>query len=608
MSDYTPPHTQVNGPASQSQPQQSAAHEWDATSHDGTPHIIVDGQRTSLANTLGADNLQILQQQLPDVRERTNCFELAFRELCVAGEVHRLIAIRESSSQNFECFHRDPTAAASACDALLQLHPDVTIHFFLNPIEVDAAHEIGGAFAPTSNSQAVSFRRWKRVVFSFAMRSTCGVIDASDVIQHFGDFVAVLQRCGWPSPIVALSGTTALAIYEIDCGVINAVADLIADSLLVMSRRFDSPNIAIDTTTFKPDMACCLYRGAVHNNSTGQTRAECAIQILQVPDQASVIEVHHLMVLASDRLDAHNAETVVLRRLTHADAMRLTIDDFARLLRGVRKSDDGSFVARCPAHNDHDPSLSVREGDDGRILVYCHAGCSFADILHRLDLEPWQLFPPRSSREATVIQPVPVIPAANPTLHALAEQCAAVTSDHDLALLANQLGVSLASLRCLQVGWSPQHRAWTIPERRPDGWIIGVQLRSPEGQKWMVSGSHRGLILPWGWPQFSGRVYLPEGASDVAACLSHGLQAIGRPSAHGAYGLLSQLLATTPLTPVVVGENDLKPDGRWPGREGAERCASQLAAVLQRPVELVFPPPESKDIRSLTIAQGGNIR
>ncbi len=73
-----------------------------------------------------------------------------------------------------------------------------------------------------------------------------------------------------------------------------------------------------------------------------------------------------------------------------------------------------------------------------------------------------------------------------------AEQCAAATSDIDLEFLAAQLGVSLASLSCLEVGWSPQYRAWTIPERRPDGWIIGVQLRSPEGQKWMVSGSHRG--------------------------------------------------------------------------------------------------------------------
>lgn len=596
--DCTPPDAQVNG----SQPQHIQAPEWPLLSPDDTTHISVNGQRSPLTGIRGADDLQILQQQSPDARSRTNCLDLAFRELRVEGEVHSLVAIRGSSShqvQHFECFHSEPAAAASACNALLQLHPDVTIHFVFNPIRVDSAHEIGGIFTPTSNSRADSFRRWKRVVFRFAMRSPCGAIDASEVSQHVADVVAVLLRNGWPSPIVALSGTTALAIYEIDCGIMDAVSDLIADALLVMSRRFDSPNIAIDTTTSKPDMACCLYRGTVPDNSTGQTRAQCTIKILRVPDQAPVIEVHHLHELASSGLEAHSAETVVLRRSTHADAIRLTIDDFARLLRGVRKSDDGSFVARCPAHNDHDPSLSVGEGEDGRILVYCHAGCRFDDICNSLDIHPWQLFPLTSCGQTVSRPAIQVMPEANPHLHGFAEQCAVATSDHDLAFLANQLGVSLVSLRSLQVGWSLQHRAWTIPERRPDGQIIGINLRSPDGAKWMVAGSHRGLILPWSWSQFTGRVFLPEGASDVAALLSHGLPAIGRPSAHGAYGLLAQVLATTPLTPVVVAENDLKPDGSWPGREGAMNCANHLAAALRRPVELVFPPSSHKDIRAL---------
>jgi hypothetical protein len=31
--------------------------------------------------------------------------------------------------------------------------------------------------------------------------------------------------------------------------------------------------------------------------------------------------------------------------------------------------------ARCPAHNDRNPSLSIREAADGKILIKCHAGC-----------------------------------------------------------------------------------------------------------------------------------------------------------------------------------------------------------------------------------------
>ena len=33
----------------------------------------------------------------------------------------------------------------------------------------------------------------------------------------------------------------------------------------------------------------------------------------------------------------------------------------------------------CPAHDDRDPSLSV-DAVDGRVLIYCHAGCSFERI------------------------------------------------------------------------------------------------------------------------------------------------------------------------------------------------------------------------------------
>lgn len=65
MTDYTIPSAHVNGPAGQTHPQQSPSHEWDANSHDGTPYIIVDGQRTTLTTTLSPDDLLALQEQLP---------------------------------------------------------------------------------------------------------------------------------------------------------------------------------------------------------------------------------------------------------------------------------------------------------------------------------------------------------------------------------------------------------------------------------------------------------------------------------------------------------------------------------------------------------------
>ena len=52
----------------------------------------------------------------------------------------------------------------------------------------------------------------------------------------------------------------------------------------------------------------------------------------------------------------------------------------------------GSYgTARCPAHDDRSPSLSLRDGRDGRLLAYCHAGCDWravADALRGLGLLP----------------------------------------------------------------------------------------------------------------------------------------------------------------------------------------------------------------------------
>jgi len=58
----------------------------------------------------------------------------------------------------------------------------------------------------------------------------------------------------------------------------------------------------------------------------------------------------------------------------------------------VRKSGRG-WVARCPAHEDRSPSLSICDGDDGRVLLlHCFAGCSAADIVAAIGLELADLF------------------------------------------------------------------------------------------------------------------------------------------------------------------------------------------------------------------------
>ena len=38
------------------------------------------------------------------------------------------------------------------------------------------------------------------------------------------------------------------------------------------------------------------------------------------------------------------------------------------------------WMARCPAHDDRTPSLSIADGAEGRILLTCFAGCTWAAI------------------------------------------------------------------------------------------------------------------------------------------------------------------------------------------------------------------------------------
>lgn len=60
-------------------------------------------------------------------------------------------------------------------------------------------------------------------------------------------------------------------------------------------------------------------------------------------------------------------------------------------LHGLRKVGSG-WIANCSAHEDRSPSLSITEGDDGRLLLHCHAGCKVHDVLAAVGLQVGDLF------------------------------------------------------------------------------------------------------------------------------------------------------------------------------------------------------------------------
>jgi hypothetical protein len=64
-------------------------------------------------------------------------------------------------------------------------------------------------------------------------------------------------------------------------------------------------------------------------------------------------------------------------------------------LHGVKQTAPGRWSARCPAHEDKSPSLSIRELDDGRILLHDFGGCGAIDVVESLGLTMSDLFPER---------------------------------------------------------------------------------------------------------------------------------------------------------------------------------------------------------------------
>lgn len=83
----------------------------------------------------------------------------------------------------------------------------------------------------------------------------------------------------------------------------------------------------------------------------------------------------------------------------------MTAEAFADLLQ-ARPSGVGRWQARCPAHEDRSPSLNIREGQDGRVLLHCFAGCAHTAILGKLGLARSDLFagPPPSPAQRAAFQ------------------------------------------------------------------------------------------------------------------------------------------------------------------------------------------------------------
>src|SRR5262249_34119028 len=148
------------------------------------------------------------------------------------------------------------------------------------------------------------------------------------------------------------------------------------------------------------------------------------------------------------------------------------------------------------------------------------------------------------------------------------------------------------ALDAVGYGWCERDGCFTTPERDGLGNVVGINRRFRDGRKVHEPGGRRGLIIPEGFGGMSGPVLIVEGASGTAPAVAAGLCAVGRPNNVGGADQLGALLTTadTDRPVIVIGENDQKADGTWPGRDGASQVAEKLTAILGRPIRWALMP------------------
>lgn len=141
------------------------------------------------------------------------------------------------------------------------------------------------------------------------------------------------------------------------------------------------------------------------------------------------------------------------------------------------------------------------------------------------------------------------------------------------------------------------------------GRMCGITIRYLDGRKKAVFGSRRGLFSNVSaWTNFLGQeVFMPEGATDCLAGQKFGLTCVGRPSNTSGVEIVAKFIENRgSASTVILGENDRKSDGEWPGYLGTIEFCRRLSARLNKPVKMAMPPGCHKDLRAAVTAGIGS--
>lgn len=277
------------------------------------------------------------------------------------------------------------------------------------------------------------------------------------------------------------------------------------------------------------------------------------------------------------------------------------IDRILERLEHPRRSGKG-WAARCPAHDDRRPSLTVTEGDDGRVLLRCFAGCSVEAIVAAVGLELADLFEDEGKRGSThrggcqarqVVQVGPRLVASHGvrvdtsiglTLEALAE--------------AKGLPVDLLEgLGCETVRYFGQP-AVQVPYHDEQGEIVGIRYRLSLGGQFRWKKGTKASTLLYGANRLdeireAGFVLVVEGESDAWTLIHYGFPVVAVPGAGMWTEHQAERLGRPEAVYVVV-----EPD------KGGETLVGKLRDSALRPrVKLIRLP--TKDVSELHLLDAG---
>lgn len=220
------------------------------------------------------------------------------------------------------------------------------------------------------------------------------------------------------------------------------------------------------------------------------------------------------------------------------------LSDVLDRLEQVRKAPRG-YLARCPAHEDRTPSLSVGVGADDRVLLHCFGGCEAVDIVAVLGLSMKDL-----AGDAVVGAPrvLPAVrrPVPSPTWSDQAQLDAAVDQaqdrlanagfDHPAVQYArNRFGLTTDDVRRFRLGFMTTGGVGRllVPLRDPRGNVLTWQARALDPtvamRWWSPSSPSQGAWPRWGWfrgSDLAAPIVLAEGPADALTAAGLGYSSI----------------------------------------------------------------------------------